>query len=181
MARDTSTDDIAKRLVERYVTILKPLANWGQLASGEAAVYPELGLPQPQEPFPNAYCYVAGIRHDWGLIHQGIRRDTYQVSIRILGGMITPGTRVATGGLRGEVPEIAVYTMLNAVQNELVFRPFLNDPDTNEAFRYVDPNNPAIIGDVGRVAGFSYSDQGTFVGIEVPAIVSLLIRLGRAG
>ena len=171
MARDTSTDDITKSLIERYVAIEKQLSGWGVFTSGDKAVYPELGLPMPQEPFPAMYIYVSGVAYDWSLLHQGIRRDTYTINLRLIGGPITPNYKF--------VPEIKVYEMLTGVVNELVYRPFLNDPITGEAFRYCDPNNRAIVGNVGRITGYSYGEQGAYVGIEVPAVVSLLIRLGR--
>ena len=181
MARDTSTDQITNDLIQRYVNILSPLAGWGVLRDGTKSVYPNLGLPMPQEPFPAAYVYVSGIAFDWGLLHQGIRRDIYTIGIRILGGMATPYTVVSSGLFKGDFPEIAVYKMITSVVNELTYRPFLNDPISNNAFRYLDPNSRASVNPITRVTNYSYSEQGSFIGMEVPASVTLIIKQGRAG
>lgn len=185
MARDTSTDQITNDLIQRYVTILSPLAGWGVLRpvppapTGLAAVYPQLGLPTPQQPFPAAYIYVRGLSFDWTLLHQGIRKDIYTLGIRLLGGEVTPYTVVAGGLFNGDYPEIAVYKMLTACINELTYRPFLNDPTTNEAFRYLSPDSKASVLPIGQVTGFSYGEKQAFIGIEIPASVTLQIKIGR--
>lgn len=179
MARDTSTDQITNDLIQRYVTILSPLAGWGVLRDSSKAVYPQLGLPTPQQPFPAAYIYVRGITSDWKMLHQGVRRDTYTIGIRLLGGEVTPYTVVSGGLFNGVFPEIAVYKMITAVLNELTYRPFLNDPITNEAFRYIDPNSAASVLPIGQVTGFAYGEKQAFIGIEIPASVSLQVNIGR--
>lgn len=181
MARDTATDQITNDLIQRYKTILSPLAGWGVLRDTSKAVYPQLGLPSPQQPFPAAYIYARGINFNWDLLHQGIRRDIYTIGIRILGGEVTPYTVVAGGLFAGDFPEIAVYKMLTACLNELTYRPFLNDPADNASFRYLDPKNPASTLPIGQITGYSYGEKQAFIGIEIPASVSLLIKVGRAG
>lgn len=171
MTRDTSTDAITAALIDRYAVILRTLAGWGILADSSTAVYPGLWLPLPQEPFPAAYVYLAGVQHDFTQ-GRGIRRDICTITVRILGGPITPGYKFN--------PETKVYEMVTAVVNELGFRPFLQDPtDGNAPFRYLDPNTRQSIGAVGRIAGFSYGEQGNFVGIEIPSTCPLIIPMGR--
>lgn len=171
MPRDTSTDPITKALIERYVPIISQVSGWGELTSGDKAIYPQLGLPQPQEPFPAAYIYLANQTHDWTQ-GQGIRRDINTINIRIIGGPITPGYKF--------VPELKVYEVLTGVVNELTYRPYLQDPDkNNEPFRYLDPNQHQTVGQIGRIGVFNYSDQGGYIGIEIPSIVALIFKIGR--
>ncbi len=179
MARDTSTDQISNDLIQRYKAILAPLTGWGVLRDQSTAVYPQLGLPQPQQPFPAAYIFLRGIVSDWGLMHQGIRRDTYTIGIRILGGEVTPYTVVSGGLFAGDFPEVAVYKMVTAVLNTLTYNPFLNDPVTNVAFRYLDPNAKASTLPIGNITGFSYGDKQSFIGVEILATCVLQIKIGR--
>lgn len=169
MARDTSFDGITDDLIQRFVTILKPLAGWGQLA-GSGAVYGELGLPVPTEPFPCCHVYLAGQSHDYSA--SGFRRDINAVTLRIIGGPSTPGYKVH--------PERSVYSMITAVVNELDYRTYLQDPtNNNEAFRYIAPEGQLQVGAVGRIQAFSYADQGMFIGIEVPTVIVLTFNIGR--
>lgn len=184
MARDTATDTISNDLIQRYVSIISLLDGLGIVtdASGTPtgkAVYPNLGVPMPQEPFPSVYVYVGGIQSDWGLLHQGIRRDTYTVNLRLIGGMATPRTVVAQGTYEGDYPEVVSYKLLTGIINELTYRPFLNDPITNEAFRYLDPNSKASTLPIAGIRSFNYSEQGNFIGIEIPASVTLQIKINR--
>src|SRR5579859_3344529 len=156
MPRDFTFDQIVDTLIQRYVTVLSPLTGWGQLTNpAQAAVYPHLGLPMPQEPFPAAYIYLAGQQHDFSQ-GESIRRDLNQVNIRIIGGPITPGYKVNA--------ESAVYKMITAVVNELDYRPYLQDPTNNDSpFRYIDPNGKLTVGQVGRIQGYNYGDQGGYI------------------
>lgn len=179
MARDTSTDGIAKDLIQRYVDILSTLAGWGTKTDSSRAVYPLLSIPYVQEPFPLGLIYLASVTHDWGLIHQGIRTDFYTTNIRIIGGAVSPSTRIPSGVMTGEIPELACYRMISGVTSELDYRPFLNDPTTGEAFRYVDPNATQIVGNVSRITAFNFGDAGNYIGIEIPTTVGLRIKVGR--
>lgn len=168
MARDTSFDNITDGLIERYLTVLSPLNGWGS----PDAVYN--GLIIPQEPFPAAYIYLASQPHDYA---QGssFRRDINNVVIRILGGPETPGYKAN--------PWRAAYSMVTAVVNELDYRPYLQDPRAGEndaPFRYIAPEGKLQVGQVGRIQSFPYSDQGMFIGIEIPTTVVLAFNIGRA-
>lgn len=166
MARDTSFDGITDDLIERYVAVLSRLNGWGS----REAVYN--GLIIPQEPFPAAYVYLSSQPHDYA---QGtsFRRDINNVVIRILGGPETPGYKAN--------PWRAAYSMVTAVVNELDYRPYLQDPTTtnNDPFRYIVPEGQLQVGMVGRIQSFPYSDQGMFIGIEIPTTVTLAFNIGR--
>lgn len=172
MARDTSTDQIGYDLIIAWQKVIANLSGWGTLASGGKAVYPDLGLPQPQEPFPAAYIYVAGISPDTGQ-GTGIVRFTYTVTTRIIGGPMTPRYKT--------VPELEAYKLVQAVENELSYRRYLEDPTNNNTpFRYIDPEGKVKVIPSTRIQVFAYSDQGGFIGIEVPATVMLSVHIGRA-
>lgn len=170
MTRTTSFDAITDDLIQRYVAVLKPLAGWGQVG-GTGAVYGELGLPMPAEPFPACYVYLAGQQHDYSG-GSSLRRDLNTVTLRIIGGPSTPGYKVH--------PERAVYAMVTAVVNELDYRPYLQDPSNSDApFRYMDAAGKLQVGTVGRIQAFGYSDQGSYIGIEIPTLVALQFNMGR--
>lgn len=173
MPRDVTIDSITDTLIQRYVLILANLAGWGTLASGAKAVYPHLGLPFPQEPFPAGYVYLAGVTPDQTQ-GTGIRRDVYAVTVRIIGGPGTPNYRVNA--------ESAAYQMVTGVLNELFYRPYLQDPtagQNNAPFRYVDPNGKLKLGNPGRITNIAYADQGGFIGIEIPTTIALIFDVGR--
>lgn len=169
MARDTSFDTLTDDLLVAFVNVLSPLDGWGRIGS-TPSVYPHLGLPLPQEPFPA--CYLdCSMRPDYG---QGtsVRRDLYTVFIRMIGGPATPGYKFN--------PEVAVNQMLTAVVNELDYRPFLQDPSNNNTpFRYLDPAGKVAVLDTGRTRAFSYSDQGNYIGRELTVSVGLQVNVGR--
>lgn len=171
MPRDTTNDAIVDSLIQRYVTVLKPLSGWGQATAG-AAVYGELGLPMPQEPFPACYVYLAGQTHDYS---QGtsIRRDINNIMLRIIGGPITPQYKYDA--------ERKVYQMVTAVVSELDYRPYLQDPTNSDApFRYLDPNGKLSVGNIGRIQGFNYgADLGSYIGIEIPTTAVLIFNVPR--
>ncbi len=173
MARDVTNDAITDTLIQRYVTVLSPLAGWPTVSGTTKAVYPHLGLPMPQEPFPAAYVYLAGVRHSPQ--GSGQRLDTCMIAIRVLGGPVTPGYKFNA--------ESKVYQMVTAITSELQYRPYLQDPtagQNNAPFRYIDTRAPVTVGDVGKIQAFSYGiDQGSWVGIEVPTTVGLTIHVGR--
>lgn len=172
MPRDTSTDRIAYDLLLAWQKVLENLTGWGTLASGAKAVYANLGLPQPQEPFTAAYIYIGGVYSDFGQ-GTGVVRFTYTVTTRILGGPMTPRYKT--------VPELESAKMLQAVMSELSYRRYLEDPTNNDTpFRYIDPEGKVKLNPVSRIQGFGYSDQGTYIGIEVPGTVMLAIPIGRA-
>lgn len=173
MARDTSFDDITYQLIQRIVTVLKPLSGWGLRADNTSAVYGHLGLPMPQEPFPACYCYLSSQTHD-NTQGASVRRDINTVTLRIIGGPVTPTYKVN--------PEDAVYRMITAVVNELDYRPYLQDPtagQNNATFRYVDPYGQLTVGTIGQIRAFNYSEQGSYVGIEIPVAVALVFNMGR--
>lgn len=173
MARDTTNDGITDTLIQRYVTVLMPLSGWGTVSGATKAVYAHLGLPFPQEPYPAAYVYLAGVRHDF-TIGSGQRIDLYSVTIRIIGGPASPTYKVNA--------ESAAYQMVTAVTSELLYRPYLQDPTVgqNDApFRYLDPKAKLTVGDVGRIQAYQYGDQGAYIGIEIPTTVGLTIHVGR--
>lgn len=171
MARDTATDTITLDLIQAYVRVISLVEGWGVVTPYGVAVYGNLGLPFPREPFPACYVYFAGEEHDFRQ-GTGLRRDTEHINARIIGGPITPGYKF--------LPEDKVYQVLKGVVNELTYRRYLEDPTSNDApFRYIDPEGKLTVGSIGRIQGFNYGEQGTFVGIEVPTTVMLAIKLGR--
>jgi hypothetical protein len=176
MPPPSSLDQLTNDLIKAYVPIVALAPGWGQLTSGAYAVYPELGLPQPQRPFPAAYIYLAGQTRDMRE-GTGLMFDISEIRIRIIGGPITPGSVGSTG--LPDPPEILVYKMVTATKNQLSYRRFLEDPITKTPFRYIDPANKLVIGQAGRIQGFNYSDQGTYVGLEIPTTIGLTFDIGR--
>lgn len=170
MARNTSTDDITLRCINRYVPILKLLTGWGLLNGNVPAVYAGLGLPFPQEPFPAAYIYLAAQRH--ARPSTGIRYDYLTITVRIIGGPVTPTYKFDA--------EDKVYSMITGVKNELFYRQYLEDPTSNNApFDLILPEEKMTIKDTGRIQVFQYPPQGGFIGYEVPTTVGLNIKVGR--
>lgn len=171
MPRDTSTDQITNDLITVWAKIVANVSGWGVLSNGNKAVYPNLGFPQPQEPFPAGYIYLMGQSPD--LVQgTGLRRDTITIATRIIGGPLT--NEYAT------VPEIEVYKLITAVANELTYRRYLEDPtNNNQPFRYIDPQGKVTLQPYGRIRAFGYPSQGSYVGIELPATVILAIPVGR--
>lgn len=170
MARDTSFDTYTYDLLQAFAAVLRPLDGLGQVG-GTGAVYPRLGLPMPQEPFPAVYCYVGGVRCDYT---QGSadRIDTITVVLRVLGGPVTPQYKVN--------PEDAVNKLVTAIINELDYRPYLQDPTNNNApLRYLAPATKMRVEQVGRIQGFPYGDAGALVGIELTCTAALLFHMPR--
>lgn len=165
MPRDTSFDDYTYQVLVRGQAILQPLANLGQL-NGTGAVYIHWMIPQ--EPFPFIYLYNAGVTPDYGQGASG-RVDTMLVNIHIVGG---PVTNYKTN------PEDAVNKLVTAVINELDYRPFLQDPTTGAALRYLDPRG-CRCGKAGRVQAFNYGELGNFTGCEIPLNVVLQYNVPR--
>ena len=170
--RDTSFDNITYTLLTAFVNVLSPLSGWGQLGDGSYAVYPHLGLPMPQEPFPALYMDCEA-RPDY-TSGSSIRNDNYLVFLRMIGGPATPGYQFN--------PEDKVNQMLTAIINELDYRPFLQDPSNNDTpFRYLAPGATAHVVDSGRTRAFNYSDQGNFIGRELVVQIGLRFNVGRIG
>lgn len=100
------------------------------------------------------------------------RLDTVTVVLRVLGGPVTPTYKVN--------PEDAVTQLVTAIINELDYRPYLQDPANADApLRYIAPRSKVMVAQVGRIQGFSYSDQGAFVGCEITCTVDLLFHMPR--
>lgn len=171
-AEPWSFDAITDDLIKAFVPILSLVSGWGVLADGSKAVYGGLLLPFVQEPFPCAYIYMAGVTHDFGQ-GTGLRRDLYQVNVRLLGGPLTPSYRFN--------PEHQAYKMFTGVTNELTYRRYLEDPTNNNApFRYIDPQSKLTISNSGqRIQAFDYAEQGKFAGIEIPTTIGLQLNIGR--
>lgn len=168
--RDTSFDTYTYDLLTAFVKVLRPLSGLGQVG-GTGAVYPHLGLPMPQEPFPAIYCYLGGVRCDYT---QGsaVRVDTVTVVLRVLGGPVTPTYKVN--------PEDAVNRLVTAIINELDYRPYLQDPSNNDApRRYLAPSTKVRVEQVGRIQGFAYGDQGAYVGTELTCTAALQFHMAR--
>lgn len=170
MSRDTSFDNYTYTLLTAFVNVLRPLDGLGQVG-GTGAVYPRLGLPMPQEPFPAVYCYLGGVKPDY-TFSAADRLDSVTVVLRVLGGPVTPMYKVN--------PEDAVNKLVTAIINELDYRPYLQDPSNNNApLRYIAPRSKVMVSQVGRIQGFAYSDQGAFVGVELTCTVDLLFHMPR--
>ena len=169
MARDTTTDDITLRLVDRLAEILRQLSGWGVLADGSKAVYAGLLLPFPQEPFPCGYCFVEAqdIDQTQGT---GYHYITNFLVVRILGGPVTPKYRVN--------PERSVYSVLSGVVNELAYRRYLEDVN-GAPFPNIAPEGKLTVGRPRGMRKIDYGEQGGFAGMEVPATVKLSIHVGR--
>jgi hypothetical protein len=169
MPRDTSTDQIIYDLLQRVALILAPLSGLGQVG-GTGAAYPRLGLPQPQEPFPAIYCYEGGVQRDYS--HgTSTRRDVVTVNCRVIGGPSTPNYRIN--------PEDEAMKLINAIANELDYRPFLQAPSDGAPFRYVDPQGKVTILTASRPQEYRYGDLGGFIGCEQPFSVALIFPKPR--
>ena len=169
MARDTVTDDITLRLVDRLAEVLALLSGWGVLSSGEKAVYSGLLLPFPQEPFPCGYCYVEAQDVDQAQ-GTGYHYINNFLVVRILGGPVTPKYRIN--------PERSVYTMASAVVNELAYRRYLEN-QAGKAFPNIAPDGKLTVGRPRGIRKIDYGEQGGFAGMEIPATVKLAIHVGR--
>lgn len=173
-------DTITDELIQAYVAVIATASNIPVLDSGPnagtPAVYGTLGLPLPTEPFPAVYVYVAGIASE--PMGTGVWLDRYSVTVRILGGQVSPGTIQMVNGVP-YYPERAVYQVLTGVVNVLRFRRFLENPITGVPFRYLAPREELKVGPIGRITAFQYAEQGGFVGIEVQTTVGLSLNVGR--
>jgi|GEM_PF-4442167 len=167
MARDTSFDTLTFDLLARMALIQRNMPN-------VAAAYEHIGL-QPTPPYPVFFNYVANYAVDYsqGKPH---RIDTITVNTRIIGGSMGSDYQFRQ--------EDAVNQLLTAYINELDYRAALESPLDGSAFRYLAPNFPIRVVNVGRMGGFSYGgsdQQGTLIGIEVSIAVSFLLIMRRIG
>lgn len=163
-------DTIADDLVVAYVKVLQTLTGWGVLADSTKAVYPALGLPQPQEPFPAGYVYIAGVTSP-EIVGTGKWVDIFSVHVRIIGGPITPRYKFDA--------EHAVYKLIEPVRSILRYRRYLEDPVTNAPFNLIVPENKLTVSNMGAIRAFDYSEQGKFIGIEVPTTIGLILNVQR--